>query len=481
MVPMAPAMARLDIASRRLRRSGRLLTGLCIAAFVTAIVGCSREAGAPVSPSPNGASATPAACMAAQLRGELIQQSNAIIGLRDDADVVHTVIWPDGYAVDDTATAIIDDRGQPVANVGDSVEIGGGETPGRVWLACAGTIRIVSASIIDARLMPSGMGWLLSTAGLKVSADAGRHWDIAATSRPDPRAILDVDIEHWPIGHVVVHHLDSAAISVFATSDAGKSWSEGPQFGDFPDGLGGGSIQFLDASRGFVSVVLPSSSAGSAGRLYSTTDGGATWSPLQMPAGGPVQFMDLDNGWLLGGPLHNELYRTADAGTSWSLVEIAVPDEAIDHRTAPAIPSEDNGRLVTPVQFFINGGGPLLFAAYESSDAGTSWARTSDIFKLAEEGVQRASAVAGSNWVIAAGGLLVSTDGGHSFASHAAPPVSDPPLSDPYLSEVFVSTEGSIWVVLNESGCRAFKSDCWNTTVLWASDDLGGTWSQLTP
>src|SRR5258706_1352755 len=102
-------MGRSAIASRQAPRSGRPLVGLGVAAFLIAIVGCSRETGAPVSTWPNEASATPAACMAAQLRGELIQGENSTILLVDDGGVVHTIVWPEGYVIDETKTAIIDE------------------------------------------------------------------------------------------------------------------------------------------------------------------------------------------------------------------------------------------------------------------------------------------------------------------------------------------------------------------------------------
>lgn len=335
-----------------------------------------------------------------------------------------------------------------------------------------------AAGLVRGGLTPGGTGWLIAPDGLRVSSDGGRTFDTVTPNGLDPKLIGSVDFKNWPVGYLTVRR--GVSVAVLATSDRGKTWSEGSPLGTFPDGLAAGSIDFVDANDGFVSVILPSSTATSVGRLFATTDGGSRWTGLEVPAGGPIDFIDSTTGWLLGGPLHDQLFGTKDGGKTWSLAAIAVPDEAKEHRASPALPSTDRGRLATPVQFFVNGGGPLLFAAYESTDAGASWTRTSDIFKLADEGGQLATSVSGSNWVVsapAAGGFLVSTDGGRTFTARAAPEG----IGSDQFEDVSVSSDGTIWAVASDLGCRTFKNDCSVTRTLWASNDQGATWSAVTP
>jgi photosystem II stability/assembly factor-like uncharacterized protein len=50
--------------------------------------------------------------------------------------------------------------------------------------------------------------------------------------------------------------------------------------------------------------------------LYSTSDSGATWTPVSIPTG-TIDFLSADNGWVLS----RNIYYTTDGGQTWSFVK----------------------------------------------------------------------------------------------------------------------------------------------------------------
>ena len=83
------------------------------------------------------------ACMDALLTGRLVADADAgvVVQAADGATIV--VVWPHGWvAVDqDDQRVVVNDRGDPVAQVGDQVAIGGGLGAGDRWYTCGEVTR----------------------------------------------------------------------------------------------------------------------------------------------------------------------------------------------------------------------------------------------------------------------------------------------------------------------------------------------------
>ena len=83
------------------------------------------------------------ACMDALLTGILVADEDAgvVVQAADGATIV--VVWPNGWvAVDrDDQRVVLNDRGDPVAQVGDQVAIGGGLGAGDRWYTCGEVTR----------------------------------------------------------------------------------------------------------------------------------------------------------------------------------------------------------------------------------------------------------------------------------------------------------------------------------------------------
>jgi photosystem II stability/assembly factor-like uncharacterized protein len=110
---------------------------------------------------------------------------------------------------------------------------------------------------------------------------------------------------------------DGSSLLIFRSEDAGETWAFQGSMADGQD------VDFIDAKRGWI--------AGRAG-LFSTVDGGENWAPASTAGVPPgeefliVDFVDADHGWILAyldeGPSPSrKLYRTADGGKSWTLLQ----------------------------------------------------------------------------------------------------------------------------------------------------------------
>jgi hypothetical protein len=120
---------------------------------------------------PPASAITPAPCTAALIVGTLAEDPQHALGVRDDAGSLHTVVWPYGYSV--TQTALLDEFGNEVAVVGDPLQMGGGEDGEGRWIVCPADsiVRMPTASSepTDAALVSD------SAAGFSFQRPAGRR------------------------------------------------------------------------------------------------------------------------------------------------------------------------------------------------------------------------------------------------------------------------------------------------------------------
>jgi photosystem II stability/assembly factor-like uncharacterized protein len=173
----------------------------------------------------------------------------------------------------------------------------------------------------DFQLLSLSVGWVLRENQLLWTDDGGSNWrDIS----PEQVEILGVHFNSLDLGWAGGRRLlpnGTASLSVFNTSDAGKTWSETSlrQFSlDEAWELESATFDFVDQHTGWLALKLHSGSNFSFGRLLATEDGGVTWQERKLPLGEPVVFIDAQNGWTAGGPL-DKVYHTNDGGLSWSL------------------------------------------------------------------------------------------------------------------------------------------------------------------
>ena len=163
-------------------------------------------------------------------------------------------------------------------------------------------------------------GWVMSAGRLYLTADNGRTW-MFGLDLGDSRAAPVVDFVDGQHGWLADYRAAGGAV-IQRTSDGGQSWQK-TTIKTAGDAVG---LQFFDDKHG----VLPFEvNDGKPGSLWSTSDGGATWSriaPLPVAIVNKVWFSDPETGWALaasqpispmGRPSPNELYVTRDGGLTW--------------------------------------------------------------------------------------------------------------------------------------------------------------------
>jgi photosystem II stability/assembly factor-like uncharacterized protein len=153
--------------------------------------------------------------------------------------------------------------------------------------------------------------------------------------------------------------------SVYRTSDAANHWSK-QITGNSPT-AGFSWMKFFDRAHGVITI-------GNPGVLYRTADAGAHWELLQLPAYAlaSMTFSDRAHGWLVGvsdpsSAFARHLFATADGGASWS--ELALPSWAVG-RGKGGIGGELQFRR--PADGWL-GAGADLPTVYSTIDGGASW------------------------------------------------------------------------------------------------------------
>jgi len=256
---------------------------------------------------------------------------------------------------------------------------------------------------------------------------------------------------------------------------------QGPRGGDVaggelpePDwvGLGpfGGDVEGVAESPTAAGVVLAgiAPAGGSGGALWRSTDGGATWAivpdldetsvhDVEFAADGTAYVGTIDGVW-----------ESNDDGQTWSALDlgIGVNDQTLDVELSPF----NADTLFAGVADAI---GSQLQNVLRSTDGGASW---EDVTPAGAAGTSCTGIEINPNdedvvyaafgGAFGGGEFWVSTDGGTSWVNRSAGLPVGPPLQD-------VEHDGSRVLV---SGGLLFGSQNFG---LWASDDDGQTWTEL--
>jgi len=324
----------------------------------------------------------------------------------------------------------------------------------------------------------NGSGWALTTKGLEITSNGGASFAIVNTPVP-VTTIGDVAVNR---SSIVIAGWKDFVPWVQYSSDTGATWATAT----LPAGSGNaGGVRLVTENGTVVGMLVTdtTSSNFSASEWYATSDGGRTWTHRAAPSGGTVTSSN-GNLWLVGGPQSNRLYKSTDAGSSWS--KVSIPQAVIADGAALTVPGAlSNGDVVlVAVTPSSNSGSTFGLVVYLSSDQGATWnLKASTSYPgLIGPGVT-ATSVISSNvvWIGTPSGrprLFRYADGGG-----LKPTNSVGLYQEGLVSEVSALSGFSAWATVENGACPSGKSSCMEVGSLLATSDGGQTWSQvnLTP
>jgi PKD repeat protein len=230
----------------------------------------------------------------------------------------------------------------------------------------------------DFEMVSPTEGWILVGQQLYWTSDNAGRWDLITPDLPAGATVYTTSFLDAQTGWVLWGNQatdGSLVLQIESTSDRGGDWKRAiiQTFtpGDPEAAVENASMDWLDASTGWVSLKQQTGSNFSAGVAFHTKDGGQTWQRQDLPVGEPPQFVDSQVGWLAGGPAGDQIFKTQDGGDTW--VEQAPPVDLQSSQSfslyPPIFESPGKGRLAA-VRL---AGDDFSLEIFSTGDGGRSW------------------------------------------------------------------------------------------------------------
>jgi photosystem II stability/assembly factor-like uncharacterized protein len=242
-----------------------------------------------------------------------------------------------------------------------------------------------SVFFVDAR-----RGWAVGGKGALLSTeDGGVTWE--TRRRPTEDALQDIFFTDELTGWIVCERSmfmpmrkDESVSYLLKTTDGGASWSR-VEVTHGPDvDLKLARVSFAGRERGWV--------FGEMGALFATTDGGSSWERQRVPTRHLLlgaTFLDAQRGWLVGAG--STLLQTSDGGSTWRAGSIEVasapsPSDVSAQSNATSTSARtpvslarigaasDGARVTEPSTMQVTGPSTVRLNAVSFADARRGWA-----------------------------------------------------------------------------------------------------------
>jgi hypothetical protein len=316
-----------------------------------------------------------------------------------------------------------------------------------------------------------------------VSLDAGQHWSAAALpAAVAPSSITTITAAGGRGLWLAVWRLP--AIDLYHQGPGLAGWSHRTLVPRLPSSLAflGGQLPGVSLTLGPANVVTVVADWGiTSSHDYSTlfisSDDGATFAQHPTNIGlflSSDTFLSPRRGIIVAGPVMSDLYRTADGGASWSPVTIpGLPSGPAVSYVSYGTPGAAGPQLLLPV-IVTSSDGAQAISIYRSTDAGAAFAGpTGPPLKLPASlsAGEVSPAIAGTViWLPARGRIYQTINAGATWTTvmtaQSAYPIS------------LISSSQAIGTA-TDSGCRSFKTDCYDYSYLIGTTDGGRSWRTL--
>ena len=181
-------------------------------------------------------------------------------------------------------------------------------------------------------LMAESSGWVLLDGHLFRTSDAGQTWSEISPSIPVEAAVQDVEFIDSNTGWMLwmtINPDGSSSFTVAHTNDHGANWSTiSPslfEVGEVAAYAEKAEMGWFDEQTGWIAVKQSSGSNFSEGTLFTTSDGGNTWTRSTLPVADQVIFSNSQIGWASGSPTGDQVFKTEDGGNTWQSTEPDLP------------------------------------------------------------------------------------------------------------------------------------------------------------
>jgi glucose/arabinose dehydrogenase/photosystem II stability/assembly factor-like uncharacterized protein len=330
-------------------------------------------------------------------------------------------------------------------------------------------------------LLTETSGWVLLNGHLFWTSDAGQSWDEIGPSIPAEAAVQDVRFIDSNTGWIVwmTSNADgSSAFTIAHTNDNGANWSaftpslfEAGEVASYADKA---QMGWFDKQTGWLAVKQSSGSNFSLGTLFTTSDGGKTWTRSMLPVADQVTFSTPRIGWASGRPTGDQIFKTQDGGSTWQSTQ---PDPPLDSSVIvyrPFYTDAQAGVVMTTME-----DEQLLLHAYADSSQG--WQPIGQVSVNSEAGRIGLSMLDAQNFVAVIPGIdsivrmrdgdletLVNRDG-------MSASITDLDMVSPEVG----------WAKSVDSTCTTTSStdgtsvSCTSSTRLLRTEDGGVTWKDI--
>lgn len=245
-------------------------------------------------------------------------------------------------------------------------------------------------------------GWAVGSRGtLLQTTDGGNTWKPRGGSTDDVvRDIFFIDDKNgWMVCEVNAYQLktvDEPRAYLMKTINGGEQWKRIEIKGFDVDAILVRAV-FTSSGRGWV--------FGEAGAIYTTHDGGESWTKLQSPTrrlllGGT--FIDDDRGWIVGAGA--TIIQTSDGGETWYQSRLPQVEKSVRFT---AVSFVDNRK-----GWAVGSGGSV----YRTLNGGRTWQRQESAVEVDLFDVKFVNAAEG--WAVGAEGTIIhTTDGGERWTT----------------------------------------------------------------
>lgn len=342
-----------------------------------------------------------------------------------------------------------------------------GTTDASRSVAIVPAAQTLDAPPMDAAAVTGSFGWLLTPEQLLVSTDNGTTFNDTAAPVPAGPARA----AHFHDAHSgIVAGASDGTITIARTTDTGQTWTSTTVADPaLPAGIGysGLRLAFGTPSRGALMAQVATGSNFSLGRLFTTSDGGTTWTAHQAPVAGVISVQADGVVWLAGGVMGDQLYRSADAGATWTRSQV----NALSGRQVAGIGLPIGNRLPVTV---LNAGA-TEFEMMVTTDQGASWHPSKSVKIAGHTAMNVREPVAAT----AGATVVFDTVGGHAWRVDDGTDLHPSGLPQGVDTVAFADDGRTGWAIAVYGTCAHGKQDCTLHREVVSTPDGGSHWQSI--